>query len=97
MSASLRLLCVSALHLLAQQAGDFSWLCMASQRLFAKDQGVVRLYFKASTAGWAQGEAGNLVYKFFEQFVRQTGGAWCVVSLHTKFDAKRIFVHTSLL
>jgi hypothetical protein len=83
--------------MLAQQARGFAWLGMAAQLFLAEEQGVVRFYFKAPAAGWQQREAGNLVDKFPEQFVRQTGGAWCVISLDAKFDAERIFVHTSLL
>jgi hypothetical protein len=29
--------------------------------------------------------------------LRQTGGAWCVVSLHAKFDADGVLAHVSLL
>lgn len=78
---------------LAQEEGDLAWLGMPAQRLFAKDQGVIHPDFKAPTAGWEQRKAAHQVYKFFEQFVRQTGGAWCVVSLDAKFDAECNFVH----
>ena len=79
---------------LAQEEGDLAWLGMPAQRLFAKDQGGIHPDFKAPTAGWEQRKAAHLVYKFFEQFVRQTGGAWCVVSLDAEFDAECDFVHS---
>lgn len=66
---------------------------MASDGLFAKDQIVIDDNFKTSLAGGDQLDGLDDVGVVLEQFVRQTDGAWRVVSLHAVFDAHIHFLH----
>jgi phage repressor protein C with HTH and peptisase S24 domain len=70
---------------------------VAAEGLFAEDQGVAGLDLKAAAARGQQGQALDVGQYFGKQLVRQTGGAWGVVSLHAKFDADGIFAHDALL
>ena len=70
---------------------------MAAEGFFAEDQGVAGLDLKTAAAGRDEGEGGDVGGVAGEQFGRQTGGAWGVVSLYAKFDADGVFAHDALL
>jgi hypothetical protein len=86
---------------LAKQARNFARLGMATEREFAKDQVVVDGDLKAPAARRQQGQRFNVGSEFGEQLVRQTDGAWSVVSLGAIFngdvDFLRCLVHDYLL
>jgi hypothetical protein len=61
---------------------------MAAQSLFGKDQFAVNRHFKLAAARWDQPPRTHkdFDFTFTQNFVRQTDGAWSVISNRTIFN-----------
>ena len=68
---------------------------MAAFRLLAVDEFLAGHHLEAPAAGGYQLQAGNGWRVELEQLVRQTDGAWGVVSHHAVFDREIVFLHTA--
>lgn len=79
--------------ILDKQLRNFTALRMATERFFAKDQLIIRLYFEAAAFGWNQGQTFNAGGKILGKFCCQTDSAWGKVSLHAIFDTQFVFLH----
>ena len=76
-----------------KEGHDFACFSMTTGGLFAINQVVIHDHFEFATAGWQHGQGFDVKSELVQQFVRQTDGAWCVVSLYAIFDTDRMLLH----
>ena len=79
-----------------KKANDFTSFGVAPKLGLAKNEPVIHLDFKATPGRWDQGEGCDVLAKLAKEFVRQTDGAGCIVSLGAVFDAQTYLVHAFL-
>ena len=68
---------------------------MTALSFLAVDEFLAGYHLKTPAAGGDQLQAGNGRCVELEQLVRQTDGAWGVVSHHAVFDREIVFLHTA--
>ncbi len=83
--------------MLGDQAHYFTRFCVTSEPFFTEDEFIIDDDLKTAASRRQHGKRFNIIAKLVEQFCRQTGGAWRVVSLYAIFDTEAMLIHRMLL